>query len=266
MIRRQEGIGSEELLNAFNPIENLIMLNSFKGKQGGKSGAFLYSTHDRKFIIKTISSEEKLLLLNKLLPDYVCRVMSNNTCLVRILGVYMLQSYGNYSTNLMVMEQVGPGLQYNIKYDIKGSKSNRRILLSPNQLMEASLILKDNDFEDMVGSLNLNIADRDRLIRSVEADSLMLARHGIMDYSLLIAKVPCHFDLSRSLKYAYSTTESDDEIVLVAMIDILQQFTISKRVENYWKRMTRCQKNENVSSIEPLMYSKRLVEFCQTIT
>lgn len=178
----------------------------------------------------------------------------------------MLQCCGGYSTNLLVMEQVGAGLQHQIRFDIKGSKTNRRMNLNPNKPLEASIILKDNDFEDMVGSLCLNIGDKERMIQTVKDDSSMLASHGIMDYSLLISKVPAHYDLTRSLKYAYSTSETDEEVVLIAMIDILQEYNFSKRMESYWKRVTRCQKYESMSSIEPSMYSKRLVEFCQTIS
>jgi hypothetical protein len=217
-----------------------------------------------RFVIKTITAKEKILLVNKLLPDYLQRILSKNTCLVRILGIYMLQCSGNYSTNLMVMEQVGPGLNSNIRYDIKGSKANRR-KWTPKMEFEASVVLKDNDFEDMVGSLSLQLADRDRLISAVAADSRMLASHGIMDYSLLITKVT-HHHLENNVKYAYSTSDQGEEVVLIAMIDILQLYDMSKKLETCWKRMTQCQKYENLSSIEPHDYSERLIDFCQTIT
>jgi hypothetical protein len=249
--------------SAFNPIDNLAMLSSFHGKKGGHSGAFIFSTHDKRFVIKTITAKEKILLLNKLLPDYLQRILSKNSCLVRIVGIFMLQCSGNYSTNLMVMEQVGPGLHANFRYDIKGSKANRRNW-SASLASESSVILKDNDFEDMVGRLSLRLADRDRLISAVAADSRMLASHGIMDYSLLITKVT-HYNLESNVKYAYSTADQDEAVVLIAMIDILQQYDLSKKLETYWKQISRCQRYEQLSSIEPHSYSKRLIDFCQTI-
>jgi hypothetical protein len=244
----------------------LATLSNFSGKEGGRSGAFIYNTYDRRFVIKTITADEKLLLLNKLLPDYLTRVYSKDTCLVRILGVYMLQCIGNYSTNLMVMEQVGPGLRNNLRYDIKGSSVNRRMLHNHDLLLQNSIILKDNDFEELVGTLNLEVSEKARLVSAVRADSAMLASHGIMDYSLLIQNIPMFTDFRLIGKYAYSLADNDDAVVLIAMIDILQEYTFSKKIEGYWKRMSRCRRSTEVSSIDPKKYAIRIVEFCEGVS
>ena len=53
---------------------------------GGRSGCFFYWTSDSKFIIKSISNEEKQLLIGKFLQDYFFKI--KDSLLARIYGVY----------------------------------------------------------------------------------------------------------------------------------------------------------------------------------
>ena len=54
---------------SFNPLKNHDQV--FKaGKGSGKSGSFFFLTHDKKFMIKTVSDSEVKLML-RILDDYI---------------------------------------------------------------------------------------------------------------------------------------------------------------------------------------------------
>jgi hypothetical protein len=140
----------------------LTRLHSLEGKKGGRSGSYIYRTFDKTFLVKTITPDEKLVLLNGLLEDYSERLLCSNSLLVRVLGVFMLQSIGNYSINLLVMENISaPKATPKFKFDLKGSTLNRKDKEKKQPRLN-TLMYKDLDFLDQVGSFNLEETDRRR--------------------------------------------------------------------------------------------------------
>jgi hypothetical protein len=132
-------------------------------------------------MLKTITSSEKLSLLNRLLPKYFERVISGDSALVRILGVFQVQCVGNYCTNLVLMENVSLQTRVSEVFDLKGSSYQR----NSHDLSSSSVGL-DINFNFEIGSLALDPEDAQRLFRRVSQDSLMLASSNVMDYSLLV--------------------------------------------------------------------------------
>jgi 1-phosphatidylinositol-4-phosphate 5-kinase len=66
----------------------------FKAGQGaGKSGSFFFFSFDNKFLIKTITSSEKNILLD-MLDDYINHIIltDNKSLLARIYGVFTIKS------------------------------------------------------------------------------------------------------------------------------------------------------------------------------
>lgn len=64
----------------------------FKSGEGaGQSGSFFFFSHNKKYIIKTMTSSELTLFL-RILPDYECHLKENpNSLLARIYGVYTVE-------------------------------------------------------------------------------------------------------------------------------------------------------------------------------
>ena len=58
-------------------------------KPGGKSNSLFYFTSDKQFIIKSITKEEKQVLIGRFLEDYF--ITTNDSLLARIYGVYELK-------------------------------------------------------------------------------------------------------------------------------------------------------------------------------
>jgi hypothetical protein len=71
------------MLRALDPALNIQVICRIAGKTGGGSGSFLFCTHDRHLMLKTINTNEKVTLLEDLVP-----VMKERRSL--LVRVYML--------------------------------------------------------------------------------------------------------------------------------------------------------------------------------
>jgi hypothetical protein len=212
-------------------------------------------THDSRFVIKTISTNEKLTLLNRLLPNYLERVFSHDSTLVRIYGVFQVQCVDNYSTSLVLMENVSFDADVSAKFDLKGSSYQREIF-------QGSLGL-DLDFQSAIGSLELDREDAESLLRRGTKDSLMLAKNNIMDYSFLVTVLTV-VPVLISPHHIYRSSRRDC-FYLIAMIDILQEYDFGKKVETFWKTNVKRVALSSLSSVEPRLYSERLIEFLNKV-
>lgn len=93
---------------------------------GGKSGAPLYFSVDRKLVIKMID-EAELAFLARLVPSYLEHVQANpSSLLVRIAGLYQIRMRPQQELfSFVVMYNAAPFPGTFAKYDLKGSTSNR---------------------------------------------------------------------------------------------------------------------------------------------
>jgi len=253
-LRSGEGITEDELMRSLSPLENLETVSFLTNTKGGSSGAFIYKTHDDKYIIKTITTEEKLRLLNKLLPSYLERIFSRDSALAKILGVFQIQCVGNYSTNLVIMENASLCYPDVMKFDLKGSTYNRRTDYDRKN------IGKDCNFIEKIGRLKLSEADRESLTSRLSKDTHMLASKGIMDYSLLVTITTREFPTTVSKSYIYVSSEGPFKYI-VALIDYLQDYDVCKRGETFWKTVIKRVPVDSLSSISPIQYRARFMEF-----
>lgn len=240
---------------------NLKELNRLD-KKGGRSGSFIFSTFDKKFVIKTITQQEKLIFLNELLEDYTDRILAQNSVLVRVFGVFMLQSIGNYSVNLMIMEDISDGLKSSsFKMDLKGSTLNRKI---GKQRDNATVFMKDIDFLAQVNKFDLEESEKFRFIGALEKDIAMLTRHHIMDYSVFGAYYEdVHFQSPN--KYRFFKKGSTKEFYCLGLIDFLQKYSFEKQCEYCCKRIFFRAEASAISSVDPEAYATRMLKFCQDV-
>lgn len=77
----------------------------FKAGEGaGRSGSFFFFSHDRKFIIKTMTKEELKLYL-QLLPKFSQHFLNNeNSLLAKIYGVFTVNTKYMKEVHVMLME------------------------------------------------------------------------------------------------------------------------------------------------------------------
>ncbi|CAL8463327.1 g2861 [Coccomyxa elongata] len=172
-------------------IDNKDYLLSLTGDQAlrelpspGKSGSVFFLSGDDRFMIKTVSHEEMLLLL-KLIPAYYRHCVEHPaTLLTRFYGVHRIKSItkGGSKVRFVVMGSVFPTeVRLHRKYDLKGSTHGRTV--GSKKLTNPNTCLKDLDL-DM--RLALAKGAHAALMRQIEADAALLARMHVMDYSLLL--------------------------------------------------------------------------------
>ena len=91
------------LLKSFSPELNTDQV--FKTGQGsGKSGSFFFLTHDKKFMIKTISKSELNLML-EILDDFIVHHRQYPDSLIaKIFGIFTVKRAGMAPVTLCLME------------------------------------------------------------------------------------------------------------------------------------------------------------------
>ena len=180
---------SFEVLNqSLSPKFNRDMV--FKAGEGaGRSGSFFFFSHDRKFIIKTMTEGELRLSL-RILPEMAAHHKSvPNSLLAKILGVFTIKSNKVDDVHIMLMEntlRLKEPDHLNYIFDLKGSTVDRKV----EGITKPSTTLKDVNFL-MVSQKNKHFSafrDRDqRLLRmALRKDVEFLRSQGLMDYSLLL--------------------------------------------------------------------------------
>ncbi|KMV66397.1 phosphatidylinositol-4-phosphate 5-kinase [Encephalitozoon cuniculi EcunIII-L] len=188
----------------------------------GKSGSFLFFTRDFKFIVKTIRKNE-FRCIRGMINEYKVYVLENPmSFLCKILGCYSLCSRSN-EEYFIVMESMleGPGVQE--IYDLKGMSVKRK-----GYSMSS---LKEMDWIRNSKKIDLG-KQKEAVISQIESDVQFLRRHRIMDYSFLVcfksereeASVPL-------LQDNHHSRMSGDKAVRFGIVDILTQWTFTKRME-----------------------------------
>ncbi len=158
----------------------------------GKSGSLFFWSHNGRFMVKTISSDERDSLRDMLRP-YKSFVASHpNTLLTKYLGLYDLtvpnaNTDGSTATyHLVVMANVfNTNLQIEERFDLKGSTHQRTV--GPSMRGTPGLVHKDLDFKEMRRHIAVSSdALAEQLRNQIRQDASFLASQGVIDYSLLL--------------------------------------------------------------------------------
>jgi 1-phosphatidylinositol-4-phosphate 5-kinase len=201
-IRAGFGIQHEEYLKSVGPeqllgnmiLGNLSSLSELSSE--GKSGAFFYYTADGKYMMKTVSAKEHV-LLKKMLHGYYQHIQQNpGTLICRFLGLHCLriqkrhQRAGkSYRKSTQKLYFVVMGNMFNTpfdikrRYDLKGSWVGRST--SPEDY-DPSTALKDVDFTKASETIDVGPDRRTEIVAQIARDSEFLRGHNIIDYSLLL--------------------------------------------------------------------------------
>jgi hypothetical protein len=209
--------------------------------------------------LKAISADDKLVLLNRLIEPYMMRVRSKETALVRIWGVFQVQCVGNYSTNLVLMDNISTSSASAAKFDLKGSIYAREV----KEWTQAK-VGKDLNFQDSIGALELGNSEAERLLKNIGKDVEMLASLDLMDYSLFVTVCESGPPLHLSAVYQYKSC-GGQLTYIVALIDFLQVYNQQKRLEAAWKSKMQCVRWDHLSAVEPRYYARRFMKFVSRI-
>eukprot|EP00040_Diaphanoeca_grandis_P034455 m.213684 g.213684 ORF g.213684 m.213684 type:complete len:1041 (+) comp33157_c0_seq1:465-3587(+) len=253
---------------------------------GGGSGSLLYLTQDRKYVVKTVSSSERDLMI-EMLDDYMRHVETcrNSTRVCQIFGLYDLKfsngsSFSTYErTSFIVMKNVlftNRNIKIHALYDLKGSYVDRRAVTKKGQGFSKQFrgTLKDMDLRRP-----LRVGDaRTSLVQQLTADVQFLSSLQIMDYSLLVGIHDCSDTCECESHFANPVAHSEDtgiygfgdpsvddngtarSVYFVGIVDILQEWSSLKRTEAFVKSTILRKDPTGISAIEPEAYAKRLID------
>jgi hypothetical protein len=162
----------------------------------GSSGAFIYFSVCKHYMVKTLTRHEKNFLL-KILPQYLQFMRSNrDTKLCHFYGLYSIRIHG-HKEYLVCMNNIlcppddafsAETTTYKIDelYDLKGSSVDRHGDRHPTTLRVK--VFKDND---LIEKIRIGPVAAQGLREQLQRDSAFLQSLNIMDYSLLVGVVQC---------------------------------------------------------------------------
>ena len=128
-VHKSAHLSFETIYQSLHPRFNREMI--FKsGESAGRSGSFFFFSHDDRFIVKTMSTGELKLFLDKLLPTY-CDHIKEPSLLAKILGVFTVKSVQIKAIHLMLMENTlridrSFFSEKPLIFDLKGSTVDRK--------------------------------------------------------------------------------------------------------------------------------------------
>ncbi|RLM58341.1 phosphatidylinositol 4-phosphate 5-kinase 6-like [Panicum miliaceum] len=258
----------------------------------GKSGSFFYLTNDDKYMIKTMKKSEVKVLL-RMLPAYYKHVRAfEHTLLTKFFGLHCVKLTGaiQKKVRFVIMGNLFcSNYAIHRRFDLKGS-SHGRMTDKPIDQISEHTTLKDLDLNFI---FRLEGTWFQEFCRQVDKDCELLELERIMDYSLLVdssntddrtsnttaedsdenRKTPLKLGIgmpsrvenvaknpdSESPFLGEPTGEFQDVVLFFGIIDILQDYDISKKLEHAYKSM---QYDPNsISAVDPKQYCKRFRDF-----
>eukprot|EP00644_Phytophthora_capsici_P004181 jgi/Phyca11/527176/estExt2_fgenesh1_pm.C_PHYCAscaffold_170048 len=207
---RLHELGMTVCFDDYSPSSKAFLATCHERLQsGGSSGAFMFYTADYSFLVKSVTTSERNLLLD-MLPAYIRHMKRNpDSHLTRYYGCHSIEMYGQVFSFVVMGNVIGRTSMHQF-FDIKGSWVDRNATAIPpgktvictycsnafqygtNESCEYSvrgihlphIVLKDNDFHR---KLRVESETAEALVRQLESDSNFLREQGIMDYSLLLS-------------------------------------------------------------------------------
>jgi 1-phosphatidylinositol-4-phosphate 5-kinase len=240
IIRYNNGMDNERISHCVDPNKNYNTLISASESEG-KSGSFFMKTTDQVLIIKTIKFKEIQILI-KNIKDYAEYIINNpKSLLCKIYGCFSLKLPGVSEIHLLVMENILEKCTPSHIYDLKGSTLGRKTKKS------TSGPLKDLDFILSKSAVSLNSEDFEAKKSAVEKDSKFLAKHNLMDYSLIVS--------------IEKNTIPNEEKYTMGIIDFLTHYGFTKRLERAFVILLNPKSSAGASVINPRKYAERFASF-----
>nr|XP_024645625.1 phosphatidylinositol 5-phosphate 4-kinase type-2 beta [Macaca nemestrina] len=151
----------------------------------GRCGTRFLTTYDRRFVIKTVSSED-VAEMHNILKKYHQFIVEchGNTLLPQFLGMYRLTVDGVETYMVVTRNVFSHRLTVHRKYDLKGSTVAREA--SDKEKAKDLPTFKDNDFLNEGQKLHVGEESKKNFLEKLKRDVEFLAQLKIMDYSLLV--------------------------------------------------------------------------------
>lgn len=247
-IRKSSGYENEDFIKTLSE-QFKSSYNQAKVIQNESSNSMIIFTSDSRFVIKTISKEEKRVFFRFLLESYYKRVLDcPNSRLIRILGIFKLLPS---KITFMLMENSNPFKDPCLVFDLKGSSVDR---LTKTKADLSSTVLKDENLLKLGRKIKLSSDDVSELLWTIKYDIEILRDIGIMDYSILLIA-----GKNRGISNRYSVGKDYS----LAVIDLFQIYNSKKVLERFFKVCLRRADKDKLSSVSPGVYYNRILGFLE---
>ena len=296
-LRQEAGFTPEEYLASIHGHQDdrdklTTMVEKFSE---GRSSSFFYFTHDKRFMVKTVTDDEQETMI-EILKKF-CAHMANNpdTLINKIFGCHGIQLQGHKHIKMfLVMESVmWTGNSINYRFDLKGSwvdrssyKGDKKAKLQEeNANGKVENLMKDTDLKEIGFKVYVSLEEKTRLVNQITKDTALFQEYepyGIMDYSLLLAEhrrseistkhdpavyhevgyTPLHRRHEGGMKRQRRNADPAalNSIYYVGIIDILQLYDEEKMGENCAKGYLLCKGTHGISSVPPFEYRARYIK------
>ena len=278
-IRLIDNISIDDMLLSLDPINNIKKIKALK-VTGGRGNNCIINTWDKKFIIKTVNSTERKILIEKMIVDYHCLMKESNSLLSRIYGMYKIELKDKGTINIMVQRNMNdlPLHTKLLTFDFKGSTVDRQVInemdvkLNKIELVKKykNTVLKDIDLGIIDLKFIINSNDCQQLMSIIDSDSMFLQNYEVTDYSLLVFVHKYRKEDIKNNKYTTRIIPSKDNkyIFNFSIVDFLGPFNFEKKGEKLAKELVgyiKKLKDTNFSVLDPNRYAKRFRSFAKRI-
>ncbi|XP_006978789.1 phosphatidylinositol 5-phosphate 4-kinase type-2 alpha isoform X1 [Peromyscus maniculatus bairdii] len=150
-----------------------------------RSGARFHTSYDKRYVIKTITSED-VAEMHNILKKYHQYIVECHgvTLLPQFLGMYRLNVDGVEIYVIVTRNVFSHRLSVYRKYDLKGSTVAREA--SDKEKAKELPTLKDNDFINEGQKIYIDDNSKKIFLEKLKKDVEFLAQLKLMDYSLLV--------------------------------------------------------------------------------
>ncbi|PNS21803.1 1-phosphatidylinositol 3-phosphate 5-kinase fab1 [Sphaceloma murrayae] len=192
--------------------------------KGGKTKSLFLKTLDDRFVIKSLQ-EVELKAFTRFAPDYFA-FMSHTlfrsvpSVIAKMFGLFQVMIKNpatgvEFSSYLLVMENLFYDHKPNRRFDLKGSMRNRKI----ESTGQPDEVLLDENLVETIFETPLFVREHARKLvkASVWNDTMWLCRQNVMDYSLMAG-----FD-------------DPSHQLFVGIIDCIRTYTWDKKLESWIK-------------------------------
>jgi Phosphatidylinositol-4-phosphate 5-Kinase len=246
---------------------------------GGASGELFMFSHNNRFVLKTATHQE-IKVFNQIMVDYKEHFKRcPDSQISRIYGLFDFTfRESDKSIKLILIENICPLNSEFIlrKYDLKGSKHARKVMKSHKEFTKDSRIdkvLKDLDFLETETEIHIEHNVRTALFSAIQADVEFFSRHGIIDYSVILAVVDKRGvesleqfgELKIKNPHILRSATDPDRLYFIGIIDYFQLYDFKKALERFFKRLSKCNPGLDTSSQPPKIYSARFSTFIEKI-
>ena len=278
-LRLMDKLTVDDILKSLNYKFNMDIINNSK-VTGGRGDNSMFRTWDKKLIIKTISDDEKNLLINKMLEEYHSKMRDSKSILSHIYGVFKLELADKGQIIVMLQRNMNDlFIDSNVLiFDLKGSSVDRQTIKEEHKnLPRKDLInkyknvtLKDTDLDILRMKFELNPFDGNNILTSICNDSMFLQKYDITDYSLLIFVNKYNKkNLEKEVgNYNVISGINKDYVFNFSIIDFLGTFDLGKKGEKIMKEFIgvfKSSNNKNFSVQNPQTYGNRFRKYAKKI-